>query len=157
MIVHLHTERLMHAAPEAVYALSLDPVRFPATFAGFGPIPGLRRITPHGPPEVGATRDVEDLGGVVMCERIEALEPGRRHAYALSGLKPPLSWLVREGRADWRFLPDAVGTRVTWSYAFELTSPVAAVLATPLLRVFMRGAMQRCLDVMATQLGGEQC
>ena len=152
MIIELDTECLMRATPEAAYALSLNSERFPALFTGYGPIPGLRRITPHAPSAVGATRDVEDLAGVVMQERIDALEPGRRHAYTLSGFKPPLSWLARTGKADWHFLPHADGTRVTWRYTFELTSPLAAPLAVPLLRVFMRGAMQRCLEAMAREL-----
>ena len=105
MRVLLHTERTMHATPEAVYALSLDPQRFPALFAGFGPIPGLRKITLNGPPVVGATRDLEDNSGLVLKERIDALEPGRHHAYTLSGLHPPLAWPARAGHADWRFTP----------------------------------------------------
>ena len=152
MNILLHAERIIRATPDAVYALSLDATRFPALFAGFGPIPGLRRITPHAPSAVGATRDVEDLGGVVMCERIDALEPGARHAYTLSGLRPPLSWLVRTGRADWTFAAVPEGARVVWTYTFELTSPVVAPLAAPLLKIFMRGAMQRCLDAMAREL-----
>lgn len=152
MKVLLHTERTIRAAPHAVHALSLDGTRFPALFAGFGPIPGLRRITPHAPAAVGATRAVEDLGGVVMTERIDALEPGARHAYTLSGLQPPLSWLVRTGRADWTFADVPEGTRVVWTYTFELTSPLAAPLAAPLLKIFMRGAMQRCLEAMAREL-----
>src|SRR5690349_1987577 len=126
MNILLHCERRIRATPGAVYALSLDAARFPALFAGFGPIPGLRRITLHAPPAVGSTRDVEDLGGVVMNERIDALEPGQRHAYTLSGMQPPLSWLVRSGRADWTFAPEGDGTRVAWTYTFELTSALAA-------------------------------
>lgn len=152
MKILLHSERIIRAAPQAVYALSLDTSRFPTLFAGFGPIPGLRRITLHAPAAVGATRDVEDLAGVVMRERIDALEAGRRHAYTLSGLQPPLSWLVRTGAADWTFAPAGDGARVVWTYTFELTSPLAAPVAVPLLRIFMRGAMQRCLDAMGREL-----
>ncbi|MEP6941166.1 MAG: SRPBCC family protein [Rudaea sp.] len=152
MNVLLHARRSIAASPEAVYALSLDCERFPALFTGFGPIPGLRRISLHGPLAVGATRDVEDNAGLVLRERIDALEPGLRHAYTLSGLHPPLAWLAREGRADWRFVAANAGTRVDWSYDFALTTPLAWPLAAPLLRIFMRGAMQRCLDAMARSL-----
>lgn len=152
MNVLLHTERTIGAAPEAVYALSLDAQRFPALFTGFGPIPGLRRITPSGPSAVGATRDLEDNAGVVLTERIDALDSGRRHAYTLSGLQPPLAWLARVGRADWHFVPSNEGTHVVWNYDFELTSPLAWPLAWPLLQGFMRIAMLRCLDAMAREL-----
>jgi len=152
MNVLLHTERTIHAAPEAVYALSLDAERFPALFTGFGPIPGLRKIVLNGPLAVGATRDLEDNAGVVLKERIDALEPGRRHAYTLSGLQPPLAWLARAGHADWHFVPSNEGTRVVWTYDFELTSPLVLPLAWPLLQGFMRTAMLRCLDAMAREL-----
>jgi hypothetical protein len=149
MNVLLHTERKIRASPEAVYALSIDAQRFPRVFPGFGPIPGLRRITLDGAPAVGATRKLEDNNGLVLTERITVLHPGRRHAYTLSGLHPPLAWLVRAGRADWRFAPVAEGTQVVWTYDFELTSPLAWPLAWPLLNNCMRGAMRRCLDAMS--------
>jgi hypothetical protein len=152
MNVLLHAQRTIRASPEAVYALALDAQRFPAMFTGFGPIPGLRRITLHAPPVVGSTRELEDNGGLVMNERITALDPGRRHAYTLSGLHPPLAWLVRTGQADWTFMSVAEGTQVVWTYDFELTSPLAWPIAWPLLQGFMRGAMQRCLDAMARAL-----
>ena len=152
MNVLLRAERTIRASPEAVYALSLDAQRFPDMFTGFGPIPGLRRVTLHAPPAIGSTRELEDNDGLVLNERITALDPGRRHAYTLSGLHPPLAWLVRTGRADWRFAPVAEGTQAVWTYDFELTSPLAWPLAWPLLRIFMRGAMQRCLDAMARAL-----
>ncbi len=152
MNVLLRTERKIRASPEAVYALSLDAQGFPAVFTGFGPIPGLRRITLHAPPAVGSTRELEDNDGLVLKERITALEPGRRHAYTLSGLHPPLAWLAREGRADWTFAPVAAGTQVVWTYVFELTSALAWPVAWPLLQGCMRGAMRRCLDNMARTL-----
>lgn len=152
MNVRLRTERGMRASPEAAYALSLDAQRFPSLFTGFGPIPGLRRVTLNAPLAVGSTRELEDTAGLVLNERITALEPGRRHAYTLSGLHPPLAWLVREGRANWTFTPMAAGTQVVWTYDFELTSPLAWPLAWPLLQICMRGAMRRCLDAMAGTL-----
>jgi len=152
MNILLHTERTIRAAPEAVYALSLDAQRFPTVFTGFGPIPGLRKITLHAPPAVGSTRELEDNDGLVLNERITALDPGRRHAYTLSGLHPPLAWLARTGNADWTFAPVADGTQIVWTYDFELTSPLAWPIAWPLLQGFMRGAMQRCLDAMAREL-----
>ncbi len=124
MNIFLRAERRIPAPAEAVYALSIDAQRFPAVFTGFGPIPGLGRITLHGEPAVGTTRDVEDNTGVVLHEHIDVLEPGRRHAYTLSGMQPPFAWLVRVGRADWTFTPAGKATDVVFSYTFELTRPV---------------------------------
>jgi hypothetical protein len=135
-----------------VFALALDPERFPATFAGCGPIPALRKITPHAPTAVGSTRSVESSDNSVLQEHVTAFEPPHRHAYVLSGMRPPLAWLAREGRADWRFTTVGDGTSVAWHYDFELTSPLAWPIAAPVLSGFMRTAMTRCLAAMAALL-----
>jgi uncharacterized protein YndB with AHSA1/START domain len=152
MHIKLCVTRSINAQPAAVFALALDANRFPATFAGCGPIPGLRRITPHAPPAVGSTREVESSDGSRLTERITALDPPHRHAYTLSGLRPPLAWLVRTGDADWTFAEANGSTRVTWHYAFALNNVFVLPLAWPLLHVFMRGAMRRCLAEMARLL-----
>lgn len=171
-------ERSIAAAPSAVFALAMDPERFPALFEGYGPIPGLKRITPLAPPAVGSLRALENLDGSKLRERITALQPPHHHAYVLDGFRAPLSWLAREGQADWRFDPEPpagsapaprstvparsafpgidtgadTGTRVRWTYRFELTSPLAWPLAAPLLQGCMRAAMRRCLERMAQSL-----
>lgn len=149
MHIDLQATAQFAAAPDAVFALAVDAERFPSLFRGFGPIPALRRITLHGPLAVGTTRDVEGADGAVMLETVTAFDPGRRHAYTLGRLRPPLSWLVRVGLADWTFAPRDGGTAVVWRYRFELASPLAWPIAAPLLHVFMRGAMRRCLHAMA--------
>jgi len=67
-------------------------------------------------------------------------------------MRPPLAWLAREGRADWRFAAVDAGTAVAWRYDFELTSPLAWPVAAPVLVGFMRTAMTRCLAAMAATL-----
>lgn len=155
MHVNLRVERLFRAPPEAVFALALDPVRFPATFRGFGPIPAIRSITLHAPPAVGGTRELENSDGSKPLERITALEPARRHAYVLTRLAAPFSWLVRAGHADWTFATCDAGTNVAWRYRFELTSPLAWPLAAPLLHAFFAPAMRRCLAAMAHTLAAQ--
>lgn len=148
MNIQLAVEHRMRAAPDAVFALTLDAERFPPLFAGFGPIPAIRRIEPHSPPAPGSLRTLENSDGSQLTECITALEPARRHAYTLTGLQPPLAWLVREGAADWRFEPDADGTRTTWHYRFELAHLWTWPLAWLLMRGCMREAMRRCLIAM---------
>ena len=152
MRIRLHVQRTIRAAPEAVFALALDPKRFPAMFTGCGPIPAIRSITLTGPIAVGGTRELENSDGSRLTERITALQAPRRHAYTLSGIRPPLSWLALCGDADWAFTDAAGGTQVSWNYGITLTSPLAWPVAWPVLRGFMRGAMQRCLDAMARSL-----
>ena len=125
MGIHLRVERTISAPQAAVFALALDPVRFPKTFRGCGPIPGLRGITAQAPSAIGSTRRVESSDGSILTERITALDPPYRHAYELSGLRPPLAWLARSGDADWTFANAGTATRVSWDYAFTLTSVFA--------------------------------
>lgn len=155
MDLNLVVEHRFRAAPEAVFALALDPQRFPATFTGFGPIPEIRRIRVDGPPVLRGRRELENSDGTRLVEVITAYDPPRQHTYSLSGLQPPLAWLVRAGHADWHFLIDGPGTRVRWRYRFVLSHPLALPLAAPLLWLFMRTAMRRCLKAMALALDVE--
>lgn len=152
VMIELSVARTIAAPVATVFAFALDAQRFPATFTGCGPIPALRRITALAPPAVGATREVESSDGSVLIERIDALDPPHHHAYTLSGLRPPLAWLVRSGAADWTFAEIDDATRVTWRYAFAATTAFALPLAWPLLQIAMRTAMRRCLEAMAKAL-----
>ena len=137
------------APAKLVFAASVDPKRFPSLFGGCGPVPGLTRIDVDGPLVVGAVRSVHSTDGAVMQERVTILDLPTRHAYTLSGIRPPLSWLVREGHADWQFETDDAHTLVRWQYRFVLTTAVFWPLAWPLLQGFMRTAMIRCLAALA--------
>jgi hypothetical protein len=152
MQIRLHVERTIQASPVAVFALALDPARFPATFSGCGPIPAIRSITLNGPLAVGGTRELENSDGSRLTERITALTAASHHAYVLSGIRPPLSLLAVRGEADWTFTAVGEGTRVSWDYVITLTSPLAWPLAWPVLRGCMQTAMRRCLDAMAREL-----
>lgn len=152
MAVHLSAARRIDAPIDAVFALSVDPQRFPAAFTGLGPIPALTSITPDAPSAVGSTRQLVSADGSHLTERIAAWEPPHLHRYVLSGFGAPLAWLVRAGTAQWQLSARDGGTFVHWTYDFELTSPLVWPLAAPLLKVFMQGAMKRCLDNMAAAL-----
>ncbi|GAB3385442.1 SRPBCC family protein [Lysobacter fragariae] len=151
-MIRLQVERVLPARPHDAFALALDPVRFPAMFSGSGPVPGLRRITLHAPPAVGSTRELESSDGSMLIERITALESPRLHAYTLSGIRPPLGWLVRAGHARWTFLVQGDATRVEWRYEWEPSNALAWPLAWLLLHGFMQSAMARCLHAMGREL-----
>lgn len=152
MAVHLAARRWIDAPPSAVFALSVDPARFPALFTGMGPIPALVSITPDAPSAVGSTRQLVSADKSRLTERIVAWEPPRLHGYLLSGFVAPLAWLVRAGTAQWQFAARDGGTFVQWTYDFELTTPLVWPLAAPLLKIVMQGAMRRCLDNLARTL-----
>ena len=155
MHLDLQADQTFAAPPDAVFALALDAARFPEFFTGCGPIPAVRQITLHAPSAVGSTRTLTNSDGSRLTEVITAFDPPRHHAYTLTGLRPPLAWLVRAGHADWQFTPHGAGTQVTWRYRWTLVSPLAWPVAAPLLRVFMRAAMARCLAAMAAALARE--
>jgi hypothetical protein len=152
MQITLIEQATLRATPGAAFALALDPERFPPLFRGCGPIPSMRSITLHAPPAVGATRTLVNNDGSTLTETITVLEPARRHAYLLSGIRLPLSLLARAGHADWTFTANGAATDVVWRYRFDLSHWLAWPLAFVLLQVFMRTAMRRCLQAMDAHL-----
>ena len=152
MPITCHAQQTMPCAPPAVFALMVDPLRFPATFPGYGPIPGIRTVTLDVPLAVGATRRIHNTDGSTLTETITALDAPTRHAYTLGGFRAPFSWLVSQGEANWSVGATASGSHVRWDYSFSPTRAWTYPLAAVLLRFFMARAMQRCLDTMARRL-----
>ncbi|HEX5693197.1 MAG TPA: SRPBCC family protein [Arenimonas sp.] len=152
MSVTCSAERSLPCTPEVAFALVTDVDRFPAFFTGFGPIPAVRGIRLHSELAVGSQRRVHNADGTVLSERITAHDPPVRHAYTLSGFRPPLAWLVEKGEANWTFTGHEFGSRVRWDYEFTLARPWLWPVAALLLKVFMARAMHRCLKNMARSL-----
>ena len=152
MRISCQAQQTMACAPAAAFALLLDPHRFPATFTGFGPIPGIRAVTLDAPLAIGSTRRIHNDDGSVLVETITALDAPTHHGYTLGGFRPPFSWLVRRGVADWSLHAGPSSARVCWRYDFDLTHAWAYPLAALLLKWFMARAMRRCLDNMARML-----
>lgn len=152
MSVTCSAERSLPCRPEVAFALATDPDRFPGFFTGFGPIPAVRGIRLHAPLAVGSQRRVHNADGTVLSERITAHDPPVRHAYTLSGFRPPFSWLVERGEAEWTFTGHEFGSRVRWDYEFTLSRPWLWPVAALLLKLFMARAMHRCLKNMARAL-----
>lgn len=102
----------------------------------------------------GARRSITMTDGTVLEERILDYAPPKRHQYQWEeGVKPPFSWLVRSGTGCWDFseVQDGGGTRVNWSYVFELRSTLAYPFALPILPLFRRW-LQRGLDAIASEM-----
>lgn len=149
MLVRISARQWCPTPVPSTFARAVDPNGFPALFRGFGPIPGLTRIELNQPLSAGVVRLVHSTDGAVMQETVTRHQPPDRHAYTLSGIRPPLSWLVSAGDADWQFQARDSGTEVRWTYSFRLTTPFVWPLAFPLLRLFMATAMKRCLRALA--------
>lgn len=152
MRIMCEAQQTMPCGPHAVFALMVDPDRFPSMFEGYGPIPAIRSVTLDAPLAVGATRRIHNTDGSILTEQVTALDRPVRHAYTLVGFRPPFSWLVTRGESDWTLSTREPGTHVRWIYDFTLTNALAYPLASVVLKFFMSRAMQRCLDNMARLL-----
>jgi hypothetical protein len=133
--------------PERLFDFTNDAANF-VSFVGFGFVPGIRsaRYETEEPPRLGSRRRILKTDGTEHLEEIIAFERPVLHGSRISALSPPLSWLVRSGEDTWRFRAEgASGTAVERTFSFELTSPLAAVVAFPLLHLFMRVAVRRDL------------
>jgi uncharacterized protein YndB with AHSA1/START domain len=107
------------AAPETVWALVSDARRYPE----WGPwsTAGFATAGPGGGPGIGAVHWVRSAGRsygrhVPSIERIVAFEPGRHLAYEVVGGIP-----VRNYRADVTLTPEAGGTHIDWTAAWDAT------------------------------------
>ena len=139
---------------EAVFDLATACDGFQLFLFPFGPLPGVAgsRMIDAPEPVTGGKRDVVLTDGSTVHEILLAFDRPSRHRYRwLEPPAPPFSWVVKGGEADWAFSATPGGTHVAWHYEFELTSPLAIVLAPPLLWLF-RGWMQRGLERLPTAL-----
>lgn len=139
---------------ERLFAFTNDAENF-TSFVGFGPVPGIRRATYETPgePRLGSRRRILKTDGTAHVEEIVGFDPPLRHVSLITGLSPPFSWLVRSGEDDWKFEESGGGTVVERTFAFELTSILAALAAFPLLYLCMRPAVRRDLRNIAKAIG----
>lgn len=140
------------AAPkEVVFEYATNPKNFPKFFKGAGPIPAVTKIENTNGEETraGTIRKVTSSDGAVMMEEMIEFDPPEHQRYILkSGIKAPLSFLVKSGGGEWDFLKTKRGTMVIWRFHFELSSPVVYPIGALLVKVFFKTAMMRCLKGM---------
>ena len=140
--MHLDTriELIVDYPPEQVFDLAGDYRNFPRTIAKTALVPGVVSAEPlPGSPErgLGSRRRLALTDGSFMEEEVIAFERPREHTYRWLKAPPmPIALIVRGAQGSWRFTPDPRGTRIEWSYRFELTSPLALPFALPLVAAF---------------------
>lgn len=138
------------AAPaEVVWDWMWDPANA-RWFEGYGPVAGVvgAEIDEM---KTGAIRIVETSDGARMQEKLLEVDRPRRQRYLLTGIRGPLSWLVRSGEATWDFQANNGNTVLLWTYRFELTTPLVWPLAravTALFAVAQRRALRKIADVV---------
>jgi uncharacterized protein YndB with AHSA1/START domain len=154
--LEVSASRVIGAPTEKVFDFAVAAENLPRILTGFGPIPGIASIEmlDGAALATGARRRVRLSDGSEIFEEVTALDRPRRHSYRwLNAPAPPFSLLVRRAEADWMFTAAAQGTRVDWTYRFELTSPLAAVPAAVAMMLFKHW-MQRGLERIAPFVSG---
>lgn len=151
MSIQVHAEAFVPGPRPRVFEYAVQAENLPRLFTGYGVIPAIRgaRLVESGPLRVGSQRRVENADGSVVNEEVTGLVQGELHQYRLTGLRPPFSWLVRSGESTWRFSDEGSGTRVRWTYEFNLTRPWVWPVAALLLFGPFAQAMARCLGHLA--------
>ncbi len=156
-VITVTAQRVIDADRMTVFTTTTDHRNYPYFLRRVGSIPGVARATiaGSGTIETGAHRKVWTTDGARLDETIAVHQPGVRHIYhwRRRGGRQPFAWLVRAGRGRWEFADEGDGTRVTWSYRFELTAPlarpVAALIAAGPFRWWMRTGLRRAAAMIA--------
>ena len=140
--------RTFNSEPAPIFELMVDAAGFPGCFTGYGLIPAIRSIRLAEPLAVGVIRHIYNADNSVLIEKVTLLDRPNRHRYTLSGFQAPFSWLVCLGESDWQLSKQESGTDVRWTYEFTLSTFLLYPVCFILLKFFMQGAMQRCLENM---------
>jgi hypothetical protein len=137
--IHTRASVVVPRPVEAVFDFATSPSSFPAFMKPRAPIPGVSAVNVDGDgvTRAGATRRVAMSDGSTMGEEVLEHERPRRHAYRwMNPPRLPFSLLVRGARAAWSFAPEGAGTRIDWSYSFELTTPLVYPLGALVVKLF---------------------
>ena len=152
MRLHARAEIHVPRPPATVFDFAVACETFPRVLHPLGPIPGIAKaeMIDAPAPRTGARRRITMTDKSVIDEELVAFERPVRHRYRW--LDPPasaFSWLVRSGEADWSFEPAGDGTKIVWTYVFELTSPLAYPLAAPVVLLFRRWMLRGLTQIRA--------
>jgi hypothetical protein len=125
--VRISAHHIAAAAPEAVFAVLADHVRWPEWFGS------VRKVEVTGAAEgIGATRRVH-AAGMVIDEEFIAWYPGRRWAFTATGLRPGFARSLLE---DCALQTSSGGTDITYTMHLDprlAMRPIVAA-AAPLIR-----------------------
>jgi len=146
--VHSKASITINAPREEVFSFTNDLSKFPQTFSGYGPIPGMDRVENLNGAETreGTIRNIHYVDGTVLEEHLIAHSAPSEMAYEIvSGLRAPFSWLVRGAGGRWTFTDRGDSAHVEWRFRFDLTTPFVYPIGFIVGAVFFRKAQERCL------------
>lgn len=156
MQVHTSASAEIPASPERVFDLVVDYDNCAHFFRPWGPIPGVvscEAIAENGDGKRRRTLELTD--GTTHTEEIVVLE--RPDCFQYRWLNPPaapLNLVVRTAETRWDFqaMRAGEGTRVVWTYHFELAFPFAYPAALVLRALFKRWMVQALRRLRDTSL-----
>lgn len=154
MEISTQTLAIIQRPREEVFDFCTKDDTYERLLRPLGPIAGVAtsRMHPGQILETGSRRTITTTNGMLLDEEILDHTRPARHQYRwVGGVEPPFSWLVRSGTGCWEFSQVDGGTRVDWSYVFELRSGLAYPFALPIIVLFRRW-MAQGLDAIAADL-----
>ena len=150
MQIKTSASAFIKCSPDSAFDFVTTPNNLRHTFKGFGPIPaivsdelldGSQTVKP------GVLRNVRMGDNSVLQEKVLTMVRPTSYSYDIvDGIAKPLSYLTRHGHSEWTFRAENSGTLLRWDYGFTLTSVVTYPFAFLVLNLFMRKALQNCLD-----------
>ena len=143
--------------PATAFAGASSTEGLPTIFPGKGIIPGVESAQMVGGASLGkgAVRRVRTKDGGELDETYIQFDPPTGYAYEMTGLKPPLRLMMKKATGTWRFSLEGEGTRIVWTYACELSTPIVLPLTALVVKVFMKGAMNVCLEKLKESIEGK--
>ena len=154
MQISARVEEHVPRPPEQVFDFATACETFPKVLIPLGPVAGIAHadLLDGDRLRTGARRRIVLTDGSIIDEEVLTFERPSRHRYRWLNPPPaPFAWIVRGGEGDWTFTSFRDGTTITWTYRFELTSPVVYPLAALVIGLFRRW-MARGLANVRTQL-----
>ncbi len=139
------------AEREQLWKKLTDSETLPNIIVPRGIIPGVKKAYMVGGGEArkGSIRRLVMTDGTPLDEEFVDFEAPRKLRYTLKGFRTPLSLIAKTCEGQWVFSPLGHGmTRVSWTFTAHLTSPAAAPAALPVIKVFMKQAMQSSLAAL---------
>ncbi len=130
MQVQSRAEIIIPGAPEQTFDPATAAGMLPRILLASGILPGVQsaELEGGGPLRTGSRRRITMSDGSIVVEEILAHDAPRAHRYRwLTKPKQPLPLIIRDAVALWTFDASGPGTRIVWTYTFELTSALAGI------------------------------
>ena len=132
------------------------PVDLASIFTGYGPLPAVTGTQDQtgGWDAAGQTRTVLLSDGSSAQELLTRYDYPHYFSYTVHGFTGVLRWLTTSANGEWWFNGDASSgkTHITWRYAFNKRSVLAAAVLWLVANLLWRGYMFKALTLAKLQV-----